>query len=104
MKVTKLIMMFGTLCLALASAASTYHVTLAQKAMLGSTELKPGDYKVQVDGDKAMIKVGNKSIEAPVKVDTGSEKFSNTMIDMDSQNHIKSIRVQGTNATLVFSN
>ncbi len=104
MKLSKLIMMFGTVCLAIASAATTYHVTLAQKAILGSTELKPGDYKVQVEGDKAMIKVGGKSIEALVKVETGNEKFSNTMIDMDNQNHIKSIRVQGTNATLVFSN
>jgi len=104
MKLSKLMMMMGTLGLAIASAASTYHVTIAQKAMLGNTELKPGDYKVEVNGDKAMIKVGSKSLEAPVKVETGDQKFSNTMIDMDNQNHIKSIRVQGTSTTLVFSN
>jgi hypothetical protein len=104
MKLSQLILMFGAFGLAIASAASTYHVTLAQKAVLGSTELKPGDYKVEVTGEKAMIRVGGKSIEAPVKIETGDQKFSNTMIDMDDQKHIKSIRVQGTSTTLVFSN
>ncbi len=103
MKLSKLALL-GTFALAIASAASTYHVTVAQKAVLGSTELKPGDYKIEVTGDKAVLKVAGKPCEASVKVETGSQKFSNTMIEVDNQNHIKAIRVQGTNATLVFSN
>jgi len=103
MKLSKLALL-GTFALAIASAASTYHVTVAQQAILGNTELKPGDYRIEVTGDKAVLKVAGKPVEASVKVETGNQKFAYTMIEVDDQKHIKTIRVQGTHTMLVFNN
>ena len=103
MKLSKLALL-GTFALAIASAASTYHVTVAQQAVLGSTQLKPGDYKIEVTGDKAVVKVAGKPVEADVKVENGDQKFAYTSIELDDSKHIKAIHVQGTHSTLVFSN
>src|SRR5579883_3428394 len=107
MTISKLAVCFSTLAMAVASAASNYNVTLFQPSVLGSQELKPGDYKVEVDGDKAVIKYGKNSVEAPVKVENGNDKFTRTVVkySMDcGKYHIQEIRVGGTKTTLVFNN
>jgi hypothetical protein len=104
---SKLTLCFGTLALAVASAASTYRVTLFQPSVVGGSELKPGDYKIEVAGDKAVIKTGKNTVEAPVKVETGDEKFGNTAVryaTSDGKARIQEIRLGGTNTKLVFNN
>ena len=64
MKLSKLMLAFATLALAVASAASSYKFSIFQPSTIGGTELKPGDYKVEVNGDKAMIKIGKKTTSA----------------------------------------
>jgi hypothetical protein len=98
---------FGTLALAIASAASSYSVTLFQPSVVGDKELKPGDYRIEVDGDKAIIKSGKQSIEAPVKTETGDKKFPQTTVrysNADGRYHVAEIRLGGTKTTLVFNN
>lgn len=104
--VSKLAMCFGTLAMAVASAASNYNITLFQPSMFGSTELKPGDYRIQLDGDKAVIKAGKNSVEAPVKVEEGDQKFARTSVKYsngDGKYHVQEIRLGGTKTTLVFT-
>ncbi|MEP6963146.1 MAG: hypothetical protein ABI995_13785, partial [Acidobacteriota bacterium] len=43
---------------AILSAASQYKIELLRPTMVGSTQLKPGNYTLEVDGGKAMIKNG----------------------------------------------
>jgi len=74
----KLMLSFGTLALAVASAASSYHFSIFEPSVVAGQELKPGDYKVEVNGNKAMIKTGKQIVEAPVTVQDGTEKFSET--------------------------
>ncbi len=107
MKLTKLMLSFGTLALAIASAASSYHFSLFQTSIVGGKELKPGDYKLQLNGDKATIKVGKDTLEAAVKVENGTEKFSETSVRFgtaDGKMTVQEIRLGGTKSKLVFNN
>lgn len=103
----KLLIGFATLALAVVSAATTHRVTLFQPSMIGGTELKPGDYKVEVNDNKAVVKGGKNVVQADVKVESGNEKFSSTSVrysSADGKNKVQEIRLGGTNTKLVFSN
>ena len=105
MSYSKLAVCFGALAMAVASAATNYSVTFFQPSLVGSTELKPGDYKVEVSGDKATIKAGKNAVEAAVKVENGSEKYARTTVRYaveDGKYRIQQIRLAGTRTTLVF--
>jgi len=107
MKFLKLVVCFGTFALALASAASSYTVTLFHPSIIGTTELKPGDYTLELEGEKATFKAGKHTVEAVVKVQTGNDKFSKTAVrynNGDGKYRVDEIRLAGTNTTLVFSN
>jgi hypothetical protein len=103
----KLVVMFATLALALASAAEkTYHITLNEKASVNGTQLQPGDYKVQVEGDKAILKIGKTVIEVPAKVETADRKYDTTQLAIHSANSqatLTEIRIGGTTTRIVFS-
>jgi hypothetical protein len=106
-KMTKrLLVVFALLGLAVASAKQ-YSLTLFQPSVLGSTELKAGDYKVEVTGDKVVIKGGREVSEAPVKVETGNEKYRSTSVryaNGDGKYKIQEIRLGGTNMKLIVNN
>jgi hypothetical protein len=102
----KLLLGFSTLALVIASAGNTYKLTLYQPALIGSTELKAGDYKVEVNGDKAVVKHGKNVAEAAVKTETAERKFEQTSVictQIDGKTHIQSIQFGGTRTKLVFS-
>ena len=87
----KLFLSFATVALMIASAAgSSMKVTLFEKSFIGGEELKPGDYKIEVNGDKATIKNGKQVVEATVKSETGSQKFDATSVRYDSFHNIRS--------------
>ncbi|MBZ5586304.1 MAG: hypothetical protein LAQ30_29780 [Acidobacteriia bacterium] len=97
-------LLFALVALAAASA-KTYSIHLYQPAMLGNSELAAGDYKLEVDGQKAVLKNGRIDAEAPVKIETTGKKFaSNTvrMEDHDGKMHIVAIGLSGTTTRLVF--
>jgi len=86
------------------AAGSSYHVTLYRTTHLNGTELKSGDCKIEVIGDKALIKQGKTTVEAPVKVESNDKKFVYSTIEYSSENpdQIREIRVGGTSTVLVF--
>jgi hypothetical protein len=107
MKMSKLMLSFGTLALAIASAASSYHFSIFETSIVGGQELKPGDYKLELSGDKAMIKVGKQVVQATVKVEDGTEKFPETSVRYATTNGkmmVQEIRLGGTHTKLVFNN
>lgn len=103
----KLLVIFATVALSLATAADkAYKFTLQEPATVNGTQLKPGDYKVQVEGDKAVLKMGKTVLETPVKVETAQKKFPGTTVDLESVNskaRISEIHIGGTTTRLVFS-
>lgn len=103
----KLLFGFSTIALAIASAAVNYKVTLFQPSIVAGTELKPGQYKIEVDNNKAVLKNGKTVVEADVKVETGDEKYPSTSVryaNADGKYKVQEIRVGGTNTKLVFNN
>ena len=68
-KSIKFFALFLTIAMLCASAAS-YNVTLFQSSHVNGTDLKPGDYKLTVENDKATIAKGKQKVEAAVKLDS----------------------------------
>jgi hypothetical protein len=102
----KLVLAFSTLALAVASAGSSYHVKLFEKSVVGGTELKPGEYKIEVKENRAIVKDGQNVAEAPVKVESGDQKYASTSVryaNGDGKYRITEIRLGGTNTKLVFN-
>lgn len=87
---------------AAAGAANRYSVTLFQTSVVNGAELKPGDYKVEVNGDKAIFKQGKKTVEAPVKVQDTDRKFASNTVRYLPGGKVEEIRIGGTHTKLVF--
>ena len=103
----KILLSFATLALVTASAASSYRITLFQPSIVGGKELKPGEYKVTVKDNKALIEKGKESVEADVKTETADAKFSSTTVryrNGDGKYRVQEIRLGGTTTKLVFEN
>ena len=102
----KVLLILTVLATTALAASKSYHVTLFQPTIVNGTELKPGDYKVEVDQDKAVIRAGKQRVEAPVKVESGAEKFGSTTVrysNGDGKYRLTEIRLGGTNTKLVFN-
>jgi hypothetical protein len=102
MKLTKFLFCAFTLALGIASAASSYKVSLPGKMWVGNTELKPGDYKVEVTGNQAVFKMGKESIQVPATLENATTKYASTEIE-SSQSKLQEIHVGGTTAKIVFN-
>ena len=103
----KILFGFTTLALVVASAATNYKVTLFQTSMIAGTELKPGDYKIEMKDNKVVVKSGKNVVEADGKLETGNEKFNTTSVrytNTDGKMKVQEIRLGGTNSKIVFNN
>jgi len=90
----------------IASAAPVYKVTLTQPAVVAGSVVKPGDYKIVVNGEKAVLTSGKVTLEVPVKVETGKQKFAHTSVESREEGGkilLEDIQVGGTTTTLIFS-
>ena len=99
--VKKSILAFATFALAVASAASSYSVTFPQAVVINGQNLAAGDYKVQFEGDKAVIKHGKSVTEVPVKVENSDSRFATTSVRLNGS-QVEEIRLGGTHTKLVF--
>ena len=106
MMMRKVLPLFLVAGLAVASARS-YTVNLFQPSLVGGTELKPGEYKVEVNDQKAVISKGKIRTESEVKVEEGDTKFDTTTVRYvnaaDGKVKIQEIRLGGTKTKIVFS-
>ena len=101
----RVIFAFLVLALTVASA-KTYTVTLFQPAVLAGTELKPGEYQLDLNDTKVVIKNGKVKVESAVKVETADSKFNTTTVRFangDGKLRIQEIRLGGTKLKLVFN-
>jgi hypothetical protein len=105
-KTTKFFALFLTVALMVASAAGSYTVTLFQPSQVGDQQLRAGEYKVTVTGDKAVIAMGKTKVEAAVKIQTADTKFGSTSVRYSEENgkmKIQEIRLGGTNQRVIFN-
>jgi len=85
--------------------AATYHVTLLKPTVVAGQELKPGDYKVEVNNDTAVISHGKKSVEAKVKTESAEKKYDTTVIkyEVDGDKYkLREIGIGGSKTKLVL--
>jgi hypothetical protein len=92
---------FASFALAIASAASSYNVTFYQPVMINGSELKAGDYKLELKDKTAVIKQGKTATEAPVRVENDSQKYQRTAVRLNG-NQVEEIRIGGTSTRIVF--
>jgi hypothetical protein len=99
----KVMLAFATLALAVVSAETrTYHVKIYDPVWAGGTELKSGEYTVEVNGDKAVFKSGKTVVEVPAKLEQGESKFNRTSVRMDGEKKIKDIEFGGSKSRIVL--
>lgn len=101
----KLLLAFAILSLTVATA-ETYRVTLFQPSVVKGTELKAGDYRVNVTDQKVVLQIGKENIELNAVVENGQTKFDSTSVRYRTDGgkaSIAEIRLGGTRTKLVFN-
>ncbi len=101
-------LLLGLMSVALVTAsAATHRITFYQPSVISGTELKPGDYRLDVTDSKVVIRKGKETVEAQAKIETGDAKYSATSVRYvggEGKQRVAEIRLGGTNTRLVFSN
>jgi hypothetical protein len=85
--------------------AATYHVTLLKPTVVAGQELKPGDYKVEVNNSTAVISHGKQSVETKVKTEESAKKYDSTVIkyEMDGSKYkLQEIGIGGSKTKLIL--
>lgn len=88
------------------AGAASHSLRLFQDSIVAGTTLKAGDYKLTVDGGKAVISQGKQKVEVPVKQETEAAKFGATSVrytNGDGKYRISEIRIGGTSTKLVVN-
>ncbi len=102
----KFIAMFALTMSFAFAGTSNFNVTLFQPSIIAGKELKPGEYKVQLNGDKMTLKSGKTSVETSVKSEQVESKFGSTSVRYtsgDGKYTVTEIRIGGTNTKLVVN-
>ena len=92
------------LTISAAYAASSYHVNLTKPTTINGTQLNPGDCKLELQGDKVVIKQGKTTVEANVTVQNAPQKFNLTLLGYGEapSNQLRDVRLAGTTLKLSF--
>ena len=100
----KIALLLVTLAVSVASARE-FDVTLYKPSVVAGAELKPGAYKLELNGTKMVLKNAQSSVECNVKVEISDKKFDRASIRYDDQNGklvVQEIRLRGTDMKLVL--
>jgi hypothetical protein len=87
-----------------AMAGETYWLKIYQPVYFGGQELKSGEYRLDLDGDKAVLKSGKLSAESKVKLEVLGEKASATTLECEKVGEklqISAIQLKGSAKKLV---
>jgi predicted component of viral defense system (DUF524 family) len=87
--------------------AKSYDVSFSSVTKAGSVQLKPGDYRLTVDGSKATFTdvKSAKSVTTDVKVENADKKFDQTRVDSSNDagtNVVKDIELGGSKIKVDF--
>ncbi|MGA2879584.1 MAG: hypothetical protein ABSG13_11590 [Bryobacteraceae bacterium] len=87
------------------ASAKSYNIVLETPVKAGTTELKPGEYKLKVEGSQAVFTSAkdDKSLSVPVKIENSDKKFNDTLVETTNQggmDAIQAIDLGGTHTRL----
>jgi len=103
--IQRFLLIFALLGTAIAVAKS-YKVTLFQPATVGDVQLAAGDYRLDVAGEKVVIRGGKVVAESPVKQETGNARYLTTTVRFDNSDgkmRISEVHLGGTATKLVLA-
>ena len=83
------------------ASATTYNVRLLEATNVHGTQLKPGEYKLDVENGKAVFHHGKQTAEAPAKVANAEQKFKDTKFIYDTGS-LREIDLGGSNVRVVL--
>jgi|HubBroStandDraft_2_1064218.scaffolds.fasta_scaffold348867_1 hypothetical protein len=101
MKLFKLSLGLATLALGVASAASSYKVSIPADTWAGDTQIKAGNYKVTVTGNQAVFTMGKQTVQVAASLENSTGKFEDTMLEA-SGDKLQAIDIGGTKTKIVF--
>ena len=109
MKLATLFVSLGSLLVGIsggiASAATSYNITLHASAVVEGKELKPGDYKVVVDGNNATFRGEKDVIQTRVTQAQNDVKYRDTTVSYQvagGKYNVEEIHIGGDSTKLVF--
>jgi hypothetical protein len=91
---------------ALGASSSAYRINLDKPAMVSGAELKPGEYRLEVNGDRVTISNKKTTVDASAQVENAGDKFRATTmccIGDDGKYNLQEIRIGGTNQKILLS-
>jgi hypothetical protein len=102
MKLSRFTLGVASLALAVVgSAASTYKLNLTNPTWVGDTQLKPGEYKVEVTNGQATFKGDKQTAQAPAVEEKSDKKFPYTSFEA-KDSKLNEIHFGGTNVKVVL--
>ena len=104
--IRRILFTFTLLAVTALAGTKSYSIKLFQPSMIGGTELKPGEYRLEVTNEKLVIRSGKQVGQAPVKVENADNKYATTTVRYSNGNgnyHIQEIHLGGTNLRLIVS-
>jgi hypothetical protein len=103
---TRKLILLTVVLAAVALAGNTYTITLFQPSQVAGTDLKAGEYRLTVDGGKAVIEKGKQKVEASVRMEDSEERFSSTSVRYATDGgkfKVQEIRLGGTKTKLIIN-
>lgn len=93
----------GLFCMSvMALSAFGAGLTVTTPIFAGATQLKPGAYKFELEGEKLVFKEGKKVIaEVPAAAETVNKKYADTTYE-STDGKITAIRVGGSTTRIVL--
>lgn len=105
-KMTKSLLLMGTLALAGIASAKSYDITLLSPAKAGAVQMAAGNYAVKVVGNGFAVFTnldsGKKFLTSVRMQDTG-KKFEQTAVDMKTEGgaeHVTAIELEGSSTMI----
>src|ERR1700679_1202569 len=84
------------------SAATPYELTLLDTFSVGKAELKAGDYKLEMQGDKAVFTIGKKIVSIPATLGKSDQPFASAVF-VSQKSKLKEIDLGGTQDKILFA-
>jgi hypothetical protein len=79
-------------------------INIAQAAKLGKTELKAGEYRLQIDGNKATVQKGGQAVaESEGRWEDRSNKSPYDSVLLNENGQVLEVRFAGQSRVFVFS-
>jgi hypothetical protein len=98
------VLSLSSLCFA---GAKSYHVFISNPSTVAGVKLRPGSYKVKVDGDTAIFSDDDSNkFKTTVKVTTVDKKYEATAVDAtkgDGVDAVNAIEIGGSTTKLEFT-